>query len=456
VSAFAVANPPAAPVLSLPTFTVPAAFGGTVAVTTASPAITSVVLTATSSNGGASGSTTITTLQTGSTTFSIPGLTNGKTYSVTAVASNAAGASAASNAISGVVVDPNDQGPVQNLVATSVAGGADVTWAAPTGGAPTTYSITVSPAITGVPASVPGTQTSLSITGGTVGAAYTITVQAVYPIPGTSQAQSASFVPASATTVTQTISVTRPMGGLVLTQRCGVYGALPAEAATNAFPGFDLTPEIGTPVTVLNGVATIPGLLVGGGAPTIAGGGTDPNFGSYPYPVDTNGIPTNPGSVTYPTNCGLSMGIAKLITTGSEAGKYFRADGRLNQVTVVDTRNADQGWTLQGSMTDFSNTTGGNLDTFSGNYLGWTPVNNYHSGTTLEGYGMVTAPGATTQPDFVTGMKASPKNLGTAGTNPGVDGPGLGIAAFDARLRLLIPVSKDNGVYTATLSISAF
>jgi hypothetical protein len=409
-----------------------------------------------------SGSTTITTLTTGSTTFSIPGLTNGSTYSVTAVANNAAGASVASNAITGVVVDPNDRGPVQNLVANAKAGGADVTWAAPIGGVPNTYSITVSPAIAGVPTSVAGTVTSLSITGGTAGTAYTITVQAVFTAPGTSAAVTKPFVAASATTVTQTIDVNRPLGGLVLTQRCGVYGALPPEAATNAFPAFNQTAEIGTPVTVLNGVATIPGLLVGGTAPQLGAkdangnfipatpAATDPNFGSYPYPVDpTTGIPTNPGSVTYPTNCGLSLGIAKLITTGSEAGKYFRADGRLNQVTIVDTRNVDAGWTLQGSMTDFSSTT--SADTFSGNYLGWTPVNNYNSGPTLEGYDMTTAPGAATQPDFLTGMKASPKNLGTA--NPGV---GLGIAAFDARLRLLIPVTKDNGVYTATLSLSAF
>ena len=74
-------------------------------------------------------------------------------------------------------------------------------------------------------------------------------------------------------------------------------------------------------------------------------------------PVDANGVPTNPGAVTYPTNCGLSLGTAQLITTGSEAGKYFRASGRLNQVTVVDTRNVDAGWTLQGAMTDFSSTT---------------------------------------------------------------------------------------------------
>lgn len=438
---YAIANPPVAPVLSAPTFAVAGAFGGTVAVTASNPAITSVVLTATSSNGGVPGSATITTLQTGSTSFSIPGLSNGKTYSVTAVANNASGASAASNAISGIVVDPNDQGPVQNVIATPISGGATVTWAAPAGGAPIDYTISVSPALAGFPVTQAGT--SLSITNGAAGTAYTVTIQANYTAPATSQAVTTTFVAAANSLVTQTIDVNRPLGGLVLTQRCGVFGALPGESATNAFPAFTAAAAVGT----VDPAA--PGLLTGGTAPTIAGGVPDPNFNQYPYPVDANGIPTNPGAVTYPTNCGLSLGTAQLITTGSEAGKYFRASGRLNQVTVVDTRNVDAGWTLQGAMTDFASTT--SADTFSGNYLGWSPVKSFDSGATLEGYDMTATNGASVAPDFTTGLKAAPKVLGSAAANAG-----LGIAAFDARIRLLIPVTKDNGVYTATLSISVF
>jgi hypothetical protein len=40
--------------------------------------------------------------------------------------------------------------------------------------------------------------------------------------------------------------------------------------------------------------------------------------------------------------------------------------------------------------------------------------------------------------------------LGSANANSG-----LGIAAFDARIKLLIPVTADNGTYTATLTLSA-
>jgi hypothetical protein len=441
ITNYAIANPPVAPVLSAPTFAVAGAFGGTVAVTASNPAITSVVLTATSSNGGVTGSTTVTSLQTGSTTFSIPSLSNGKTYSVTAVAINAAGTSVASNAISGIVVDPNDRGPVQNVIATPRSGGADISWAAPAGGTPNNYTISVSPALAGFPVTQAGT--TISITNGAAGVAYTVTIQANFTAPATSPAVTTTFVAAANSLVTQTIDVNRPLGGLVLTQRCGVFGALPAESATNAFPAFAAAAAVGTPDP------NAPGLLTGGTAPTIAGGAADPNFNQYPYPVDANGVPTNPGAVTYPTNCGLSLGTAQLITSGSEAGKYFRASGRLNQVTVVDTRNVDAGWTLQGAMTDFSSTT--SADTFSGNYLGWSPVKSFDSGPTLEGYDMTTTNGGFVAPDFLTGLKAAPKVLGSAA--PGV---GLGIAAFDARIRLLIPVTKDNGVYTATLSLSVF
>ncbi len=440
---YAIANPPSAPALAAPTFAVAGAFGGTVVVSAANPPITSVVLTATSSAPGAVTpvSTTITTLQTGLRTFSIPGLTNGATYTVTAVATNNAGTSATSNAISGTVVDPNSRGPVQNLIATPKAGGADITWLGPAGGSPNDYTISIVPSLAGFP--ITQAASTLSITGAVAGTAYTVTIQSNFTAPITGQPATITFVAQGNQIWTQPVDVTRPLGALVLTQRCGVFGALPAEAATSAFTAFTAAPAIGIEDP------SSPGLLTGGTAPTIAGGVPDPSFNQYPYPVDADGFPTNPGVVTYPTNCGLTMGTAQLITTGSEAGKYFRASGRLNQVTVVDTRNVSAGWTLQGAMTDFSGST--SADTFSGNYLGWTPVRSFDSGPTLEGYDMTTIAGPVVQPDFLTGMKASPQTLGTS-----VPGLGLGIAAFDARLRLLIPVTKDNGVYTATLSISVF
>ncbi len=446
---FVVANAPATP--SAPASLVNGVsqtLSGSVAFTagTGALAVSSVTVSATSSNGGAAGSVTVSGSPTSPASFSISGLTNGKTYTLTATATNAAGSSAASAAsASSLVYDANDKGTVTNVISTPVVGGLNLTWTAPVDALgvtnqPTNYTISVSPASIAAQTAA-GTATSFSLTGLTSGTTYTVTVTPNFTAPATGGAASSAGVPQSATLVTQVIDVTRPLGGLVLTQRCGVYGALPAESATNAFPAFAVAALVGTQDP------NAPGLLTGGTAPTISGGATDPGFSQYPYPVDANGVPTNPGAVTYPTNCGLSLGKGDLIQTGSEAGKYFRASGRLNQVTVVDTRNVDAGWTLQGAMSDFTSTT--SADTFSGNYLGWTPVRSYDSGATLEGYDMTTTAGAVVQPDFTTGLKAAPKTLGSAASNVG-----LGIAAFDARIRLLIPVTKDNGVYTATLTIS--
>ena len=84
-----------------------------------------------------------------------------------------------------------------------------------------------------------------------------------------------------------------------------------------------------------------------GTSPTITGGGPDPLFSQYPYPQDPT---TGDAVANYPTNCNINMGPAKLITTGNGAGQFFQASAPLNTVTVVDTRDTDPGWTVNGRM----------------------------------------------------------------------------------------------------------
>ncbi len=412
--------PPSPPVLSLPDTGASQTFAGKVHVDRATPAITSVTITATSVDGGVGGSQTITTLQNGPARFSITGLTDGKTYNVTAVSTNAAGTSTVSNVLSGVVFDVNAF-KVTALTATVNATGYDLSWGPPTGAVALSYTIDVSPAVD-VLASLTTTATTVPISGLDPLGTYTLTVTPVFAAPFVGSPVSVVITQAPA----QIVSVTRPPGILEFTQICGRFGALPAEPASPGFPDLPALPAVG-----------------GGTAPTVDSAGLvpDPSFPQYPNPVDAQGNP----SPTYPTHCGMDFGTATLVTGGAESGKYFAALGRLNQITVLDTRGNDAGWVLSGAMSDFVSAS----DSFSGNYLGWTPVATSDSPPTIDGYDQVATAGQVTLPDAVGGMASASKPLGEAAA-----GEGLGMAVFDARLKLFVPLVAKNGLYTATLSLT--
>lgn len=414
--------PPNAPVLSLPDTGTSQTFAGKVRVDRAAPAITSVVITATSVDGGVDGSQTITTLENGPARFSIGGLTDGKTYNVSAVATNAAGTSTVSNVVSGVVFDINafKVAALTATVSTVSPTGYDLTWGPPTGAPALSYTVDVSPAITGAPFTT--TATTIPVDGLDPLATYTLTVTPVFAAPFVGSPVSVVITQAPA----QIVAVTRPPGILEFTQICSQFGALPAEPASPGFP--DL------PALAATGVGTAPTIDPAGLVP-------DPAFPQYPNPVDAQGNP----APTYPTHCGLDFGTATLVTGGAEAGKYFAATGRLNQITVLDTRANDAGWVLSGTMTDFVSAS----DSFSGNYLGWTPVRTSDSLPTIDGYDMVATAGPVTLPDAVGGMASASKALGEAAA-----GEGLGLAVFDARLKLFVPLIAKNGLYTATLSLT--
>jgi hypothetical protein len=142
----------------------------------------------------------------------------------------------------------------------------------------------------------------------------------------------------------------------------------------------------------------------------------------------------------------VNLGTASYVTTGTLAGQYYAASGILNQVTVSDTRDTDSGWTVNGTMSDFTVAGGG--ASFSGNHLGWSPVVTDDSDLTLAGYNQVATAGASILPASVNGL-ATAKPLASAAA-----GAGLGIASFDARLKILIPSAVRAGTYTGTLTFT--
>lgn len=416
--------------------------------TGSNPAITGYTVTATPTVGSpvtASGATS---------PITVSGLTDGTSYSVKVHATNAVGNSVESNAIAGTPY----RGSVQNLTATPGIGSVTLNWSAPAGPAPTGYTVTEG-GTTNPTGGAAGTQnpanpvsgTTATFTGLTSGDTYTFTVTPNHPAPFAAQASApVSAAPNSAQTLIQNVTVTRPTGAIVLTQICGAYGALPADSSNSiGFPSGSLPA-----LTATTANATAP--------TTSAGGSTaDPVYSGYPYPTDVNGVP----NATYPTYCALQMGIAQYVKSGLGAGQFFAASGRLNQVTVVDTRDTDTGWNVVGTASRFVNQSN-NAKTFSGSQLGWDPVKTSSTPqfTDSDGnsYTQLVNAGAQVEPNTpnASGL-GSGKTLAQAPTNAcSVTGPpstctgGLGQSALDARLKLLIPVTAVSGVYNATLTFS--
>jgi len=247
-------------------------------------------------------------------------------------------------------------------------------------------------------------------------------VTALYAAPDTGTPATVTFIATGAQVIIQDITVVRPAGALILTQRCGVFGALNG-VSLNGIPGF----EAGFPAAAAAGgtVGTAP---TTGPAP---GGPADPQFGNYPFP----------SPATYPTHCGVDLGTGSFLTGGTLAGQYYSANGRLNQVTVADNRDASfGGWTVNGTMSVFTN----GSSTFSGDNLGWIPQ---VASTTP---GQTVAAGAAVNPLASPGL-GSGKTLASSASAA----TARGIAQLDARLLLLIPVSAAAGTFTGTLTLSA-
>ena len=229
----------------------------------------------------------------------------------------------------------------------------------------------------------------------------------------------------------QEVIVDVPAGVIRFSQTCGKF------AASSATP-------------VLAAAVGLPGL------PSLAGwssrtatviGNDDPRTVAVEYPL-------TPARST--AKCNIVMSTPTLIeNSGTELdGAFFFAEGSLNQVTVIDSRDTDIGWRVTGKLLgDFRSSLLAPNDAFDGNYLGWFPAKATPS--TPAGYtqnvtaGAPLLPGTGAPGKSGTGIK-SPQPLASA-----VSGAGLGRADLDARMALYIPTSDSaEGRYTATLELT--
>jgi hypothetical protein len=428
---------------------------GSIAAVTATPAVSGYTVTATATGGLPDASSPRVLNVPAAGAYSMP-ILEGTTYSVTISATNSVGTGA--SVTIGLVV--STENPLLVLAtASSGVGSFGVAWTT-LGGRPgwtlLGFTIDVFPSVPGSPFSVPAGVNTLTVTA-PVGA-YSIHVQAVLAAPGWSIGSTTTAFSSGTSVLVQDLQVVRPQGALVLTQRCGVHGSAPAysDSVVGTFPALAATPgadPVGLDAPAAVGTAPRRDSLPND--PNLGLGPTDTLFPQYPYPVDGNGDYT----VTYPTNCGINLGSGALITSGPRAGQYFKATGRIAQLTVVNTRDPDSGWTLNGRMSQFQSTTD-NTDTFSGNLLGWDPEVTWDSNANLDGYDMVVTPGGVRQPSStasLTGLGDASNSTNTtlaSSLAQSLPGASLGQAVMDARLRLLIPVTADNGTYRGVLTFT--
>jgi hypothetical protein len=128
---------------------------------------------------------------------------------------------------------------------------------------------------------------------------------------------------------------------------------------------------------------------------------------------------------------------------------FLTTTGRLQAVTVTDTRAGNPGWVLSGQVTDFTSTTGNSIAAVN---LGWTPDLVDKSPGQVVVLGGPVSPAAPPlvldPPGGAFGLHVSRTLVSTAA------GSGTGTAQLGADLALNVPTSVQAGVYEATLTLT--
>lgn len=147
-------------------------------------------------------------------------------------------------------------------------------------------------------------------------------------------------------------------------------------------------------------------------------------------------------------NCNIDLGTAAL----NAAGTYYIATGTIQQVTVLDTRDTDIGWTVTASMTNFTSAS----DSFPACNFGLNPNAVGTSGTPV--YTQSTAAGAAVAADCTLptngyGSSHLVAQANAATPAPGATG-GLGYSQINGTVGVQIPLSANAGLYTGVLTFT--
>ncbi len=342
------------------------------------------------------------------------------------------------------------------FVGTPANGAANLSWAAPAsdGGSAIDH-YTVTPSV-GSPIDTVGPVTTLNVPGLTNGTAYTFTVAAHNAVGLGAAAGPITVTPAIPAQVPPTNVLASP-------------GNASATVTWTAAPGATSYTVTSTPA---GGVATISGTsanvtgLTNGTSYTFSvvavgpGGSSVPAVSPAVTPTSTfitqhikvtrpegaliigescSGVPLG----TYPQDCTVDLGTAALNATGT----YYIATGAFDEVTVLDTRGSNPGWTVNVQSTPFS---------------GVNPANTFDACNF--GYGAPTANAAVEHRPQRADRDARTRRRrvlpgGRAQRVPhlcvGCGRPGPGLRLLNAAIGVQIPVSAAADTYTAVVTFTA-
>lgn len=368
--------------------------------------------------------------------------------------------------------DPNAPVTTSTALAASPASPASA-------GTPVTFTATVTPATAtgtvqfldgtgnlGTPVTVSGgkaTLTTSALTAGTHSVTAAFTGSAANISNSTSPAVSYVVTAPVATATTTALAVT-PSGSAAQFSPVTLSATVAPAAAVGAVQFADGTTNVGSPVALSGGTATLTISTLTVGAHS---------FTATFVPADTTkfGGSTSaavPLTVTAFTGATASESISTTVVAGSLVisvananvtlpsptlttdGSLFTTTGALNPITVTDTRAGNPGWTVSGQVSDFSD---GQSHGINGANLGWTPklVDNAAAQTITVGPVVAAGNGLAPGAPAPTGVGlGSSRTLATAGALGG-----NGTAHLGAGLALNVPTSTVAGTYTATLTLTA-
>ncbi len=239
-----------------------------------------------------------------------------------------------------------------------------------------------------------------------------------------------------------------------LAQGLGVYSFFDnqynGDTALYAESGIQVPQKYGVRIesavsVMLNGTGGINHIVNDAGEAALAPGG---GISKFLKVYETEAPPgTQNVQVTVPTVVGEFVwsidGTNGLIDLGTAvaAGDHYAASGSINPVRVTDTRQNGPEWSISAQVGDFVS----GSKSFSGKYLGWTPKVVTAGGDAVAG--------APVLPGFGDGAGDGLSVSSTLGSAPG--GHASGSATLGADLGLKIPVDVGDGVYQATLTLTA-